>query len=88
MPHFKFRNPTPIEARQWIDTDEKREEFAQWFEAHNCVFETLGPRVSCGCFSPVYADPGDWIVLTDDDVEEFFVPIKPDVFASAYEEIK
>jgi hypothetical protein len=82
MPKFYVKHE--VEARQWLDTDEKREEFAQWFDEHDCVFETRGPMAAMGCYMTVYAEPGDWVVLTDDDVDEFFVPIKPDVFERNY----
>jgi hypothetical protein len=73
-----------VEARQWFDTDENREEFSAWFEAHDCVFETRGPLAVLGRFVTLYAEPGDWIVLGEDGDGEYFYSLRPDRFAAQY----
>jgi len=84
---MRFRKkPVVIEAKQWTDTDECREEMAAWFEEHDMVFCTRGPQVEVETLEgTMSADVGDWIIR---GVKDEFYPCKPDIFAATYDPVE
>ena len=69
-----------VEAKQWRDTDELREEFAAWFDDNDAVFETRGPVVAL----PEGGDvkEGEWIVFSDNE----FIAMEDWAFRDTYED--
>lgn len=76
----RYRCKHAVEAMRWTDTDEDREAFADWFESHDCIFETRGPIVCLGA-DHNHAVPGEWIVWMDDE----FVAMLDEQFVDTYE---
>lgn len=75
-----YRCKHTIEAARWTDTDEKREEFAHWFDEHDAMFETRGPVIVLPEEGEV--TEGEWVVYSDGE----FLVMENDVFCETYEE--
>lgn len=54
----------PIEAAQWIDTDDARHAFADWFGRHDMMFETRGPVVA---LRDIMVNEGEWVAIDHDE---------------------
>lgn len=66
---------------RWIDTDDNREAFCEWFEDHDAMFTTLGSQLLLPAGGA--ADAGDWILFSDDE----FIALDDDCFHLTYEEV-
>lgn len=87
LPLKTYRSKHPVEALRWTDTDENREQFTEWFDRHDAMFETYGAEL-------VLPDPRDgmlhrvsvgyWIIR-DPDRDEFIAMADP-LFIATYEE--
>jgi len=82
-----YRYRGAVEALRWTDTDEDREAFTIWFEAHGAAFETRGPFVH---LPPdrrrgrrEHVAPGDWVVR----FLSGFSPMSDAAFEATYEEV-
>ena len=62
-----YRCKHKVEAMRWTDTDEDREAFYQWFDRHECVFETRGPVIVLPDDLGT-ADKGDWVLWSDGEI--------------------
>lgn len=78
-----YRCKHTVEAMRWTDTDENRERFATWFEAHDVIFETRGPIVCLPVGDHNHVAPGDWIMWMDDE----FVALNDEAFCETYEAV-
>lgn len=58
-----YRCRHAVEAMQWLDTDENREAFFEWFSDNNAMFKTRGPVVVLPEGDEVLE--GEWVVLMD-----------------------
>lgn len=85
-----YRCKHAVEAMRWTDTDEGREAFAEWFEKHDAMFETIGPiallpdlitREDCDTNR---VEPGEWIVWSDGE----FLAMDDQTFTADYEEAR
>lgn len=78
-----YRSRRVVEALQWTDTDENREQFAAWFERHDALFETRGaevvlPEQEAGLQALIPV--GNWILYEDGD----FVSMSDQLFTDLY----
>lgn len=67
-----------VEAAQWIDTDENRELFYDWFHIHDAIFETRGPVVCLPEGGEV--NEGEWIFCSDGE----FLALDDESFRDQY----
>ena len=85
----KYRCKHFAEAMLWTDTDACRAAMSAWFEAHNAVFETIGPVAYYPTANVLphgehnAVKPGEWIVFSDGE----FLAMEDWQFHDMYEEI-
>ena len=75
-----YRCKRLVEALQWTNTDENREQFSAWFKRHDAMFETRGTEIILpeqGARITI----GDWILYSDGD----FAPMSDQLFTDLYD---
>ena len=78
-----YRCKHRVEAMHWTDTDEDREAFYQWFDSHECVFETRGPVIVLPDDLGT-VDKGDWVLWSDGE----FLVMDDEAFRDGYAPIE
>jgi hypothetical protein len=77
----EYRCKHTVRARRWMDTDEDREVFSDWFGSNGVMFETRGPVVVLPEGGEV--TPGEWILFSSDE----YIAVDDDSFADTYEPV-
>ncbi len=76
-----YRCKHHVEAVRWIDTDENREAFYDWFDKHDATFCTIGSVVQLPDGGDVAE--GEWILI---DQDGDIMAVSSDDFHRDYEE--
>lgn len=68
-----------VEAMRWIDTDENREKFYDWFHVHDVLFQTHGPEIVMPEGDRI--PEGEWVLWSHDE----FITMDDESFTECYE---